>query len=156
LLARFYLPTSGEILLDGCNSQDHDLGHYREQLGFVPQNITLFSDSVAANIALGSMAGRSHEEIIVATERAQASKFVDDLERGYDTLIGDQGLGLSGGQQQRIAIARALLKQAPVLILDEATSALDTESEALIQSALEASRAGRTTFIVAHRLSTIE
>ena len=156
LLARFYLPTSGEILLDGCNIQDHDLGHYREQLGFVPQNITLFSDSVAANIALGSMAGRSPEEIIVATERAQASKFVDDLERGYDTLIGDQGLGLSGGQQQRIAIARALLKQAPVLILDEATSALDTESEALIQSALEASRDGRTTFIVAHRLSTIE
>ena len=156
LLARFYLPTSGEILLDGCNIQDHDLGHYREQLGFVPQNITLFSDSVAANIALGSMAGRSPEEIIVATERAQASKFVDDLERGYDTLIGDQGLGLSGGQQQRIAIARALLKQAPVLILDEATSALDTESEALIQSALDASREGRTTFVVAHRLSTIE
>ena len=156
LLARFYLPTSGVVLLDGRNIQDLDLGHYREQLGFVPQNITLFSDSVAANIALGSMEGRSPEEIIVATERAQADKFVNDLEHGYDTLIGDQGLGLSGGQQQRIAIARALLKQAPVLILDEATSALDTESEALIQSALDASREGRTTFVVAHRLSTIE
>ena len=156
LLARFYLPTSGVVLLDGRNIQDLDLGHYREQLGFVPQNITLFSDSVAANIALGSMEGRSAEEIIVATERAQADKFVNDLEHGYDTLIGDQGLGLSGGQQQRIAIARALLKQAPVLILDEATSALDTESEALIQSALDASREGRTTFVVAHRLSTIE
>jgi subfamily B ATP-binding cassette protein MsbA len=156
LLARFYLPTSGVVLLDGRNIQDLDLGHYREQLGFVPQNITLFSDSVAANIALGSMEGRSPEDIIVAAERAQADKFVDDLEHGYDTLIGDQGLGLSGGQQQRIAIARALLKQAPVLILDEATSALDTESEALIQSALDASREGRTTFVVAHRLSTIE
>lgn len=156
LLARFYLPTSGVVLLDGRNIQDLDLGHYREQLGFVPQNITLFSDSVAENIALGSMEGRSPEDIIVAAERAQADKFVDDLEHGYDTLIGDQGLGLSGGQQQRIAIARALLKQAPVLILDEATSALDTESEALIQSALDASREGRTTFVVAHRLSTIE
>jgi subfamily B ATP-binding cassette protein MsbA len=156
LLARFYLPTSGAVLLDGRNIQDLDLGHYREQLGFVPQNITLFSDSVAENIALGSMEGRSPEDIIVAAERAQADKFVDDLEHGYDTLIGDQGLGLSGGQQQRIAIARALLKQAPVLILDEATSALDTESEALIQSALDASREGRTTFVVAHRLSTIE
>jgi len=156
LLARFYLPTSGVVLLDGRNIQDLDLGHYREQLGFVPQNITLFSDSVAANMALGSMEGRSPEDIIVAAERAQADKFVDDLEHGYDTLIGDQGLGLSGGQQQRIAIARALLKQAPVLILDEATSALDTESEALIQSALDASREGRTTFVVAHRLSTIE
>ena len=155
LLARFYLPTSGVVLLDGRNIQDLDLGHYREQLGFVPQNITLFSDSVAANIALGSMEGRSPEDIIVAAERAQADKFVDDLEHGYDTLIGDQGLGLSGGQQQRIAIARALLKQAPVLILDEATSALDTESEALIKSALDASREGRTTFVVAHRLSTI-
>ena len=91
-----------------------------------------------------------------AAEQAQAAKFVQDLEDDYDTLIGDQGLGLSGGQQQRIAIARALLKQAPVLILDEATSALDTESEALIQSALDKSREGRTTFVVAHRLSTIE
>lgn len=156
LLARFYLPTVGEIYLDGQDVQEIDLAHYREQLGFVPQNITLFSDSVAGNIALGVMGDRDQADIAHAAVLAQADSFVQDLERGYDTLIGDQGVGLSGGQQQRIAIARALLKQAPVLILDEATSALDTESEALIQSALDASREGRTTFIVAHRLSTIE
>ena len=156
LLARFYLPTSGEILLDGQNVKDIALTHYREQLAFVPQNITIFSDSVAGNIALGAMSESERKAIEHAAEQAQAAKFVHDLEDGYDTLIGDQGLGLSGGQQQRIAIARALLKQAPVLILDEATSALDTESEALIQSALDKSREGRTTFVVAHRLSTIE
>ena len=156
LLARFYLPTSGEILLDGKNVKDIALAHYREQLAFVPQNITIFSDSVAGNIALGAMNQSERKAIESAAEQAQAAKFVQDLEDGYDTLIGDQGLGLSGGQQQRIAIARALLKQAPVLILDEATSALDTESEALIQSALDKSREGRTTFVVAHRLSTIE
>ena len=156
LLARFYLPTSGEILLDGQNVKDIALAHYREQLAFVPQNITIFSDSVAGNIALGAMNDSERKAIEHAAEQAQAAKFVQDLEGGYDTLIGDQGLGLSGGQQQRIAIARALLKQAPVLILDEATSALDTESEALIQSALDTSREGRTTFVVAHRLSTIE
>ena len=156
LLARFYLPTSGEILLDGQNVKDVALAHYREQLAFVPQNITIFSDSVAGNIALGAMNDSERKAIEHAAEQAQAAKFVQGLEDGYDTLIGDQGLGLSGGQQQRIAIARALLKQAPVLILDEATSALDTESEALIQSALDTSRKGRTTFVVAHRLSTIE
>ena len=156
LLARFYLPTSGEILLDGQNVKDIALTHYREQLAFVPQNITIFSDSVAGNIALGAMNESERKAIEHAAEQAQAAKFVCDLEDGYDTLIGDQGLGLSGGQQQRIAIARALLKKAPVLILDEATSALDTESEALIQSALDKSREGRTTFVVAHRLSTIE
>jgi len=156
LLARFYLPTSGEILLDGENVQNIGLEHYRDQLAFVPQNITIFSDSVAANIALGGMSGSARTAIEQAAEQAQAAKFIQDLDSGYDTLIGDQGLGLSGGQQQRIAIARALLKQAPVLILDEATSALDTESEALIQSALDATREGRTTFVVAHRLSTIE
>ena len=156
LLARFYLPTSGEILLDGQNVKDIALAHYREQLAFVPQNITIFSDSVAGNIALGAMNKSERKAIEDAAEQAQAAKFVQDLEDGYDTLIGDQGLGLSGGQQQRIAIARALLKQAPVLILDEATSALDTESEALIQYALDTSRQGRTTFVVAHRLSTIE
>ncbi len=156
LLARFYLPTSGEILLDGENVQAIGLEHYRGQLAFVPQDITIFSDSVAGNIALGAMKQSDIKAIKHAAEQAQAAKFIQDLENGYDTLIGDQGLGLSGGQQQRIAIARALLKQAPVLILDEATSALDTESEALIQYALDASREGRTTFVVAHRLSTIE
>ena len=156
LLARFYLPTSGEILLDGENVRNIALAHYREQLAFVPQNITIFSDSVAGNIALGAMSDSERKAVEQAAEQAQAARFIQDLENGYDTLIGDQGLGLSGGQQQRIAIARALLKEAPVLILDEATSALDTESEALIQSALDASREGRTTFVVAHRLSTIE
>jgi subfamily B ATP-binding cassette protein MsbA len=156
LLARFYVPTSGEILLDGVEVKNIGLAHYREQLAFVPQNIPIFSDSVAGNIALGAMSESERNAIEQAAEQAQAAKFVQDLENGYDTLIGDQGLGLSGGQQQRIAIARALLKQAPVLILDEATSALDTESEALIQSALDTSREGRTTFVVAHRLSTIE
>ena len=156
LLARFYLPTSGEILLDGENVRNIALAHYREQLAFVPQNITIFSDSVAGNIALGAMSESERKAVEQAAEQAQAARFIQDLENGYDTLIGDQGLGLSGGQQQRIAIARALLKEAPVLILDEATSALDTESEALIQSALDTSREGRTTFVVAHRLSTIE
>lgn len=156
LLARFYLPTAGEVLLDGENVQDIDLEHYREQLAFVPQNITIFSDSVFGNIALGTMRARDQRDVESAAKQAQADGFIKDLARSYDTMIGDQGLGLSGGQQQRIAIARALLKQAPVLILDEATSALDTESEALIQSALEVGRTGRTTFVVAHRLSTIE
>lgn len=156
LLTRFYTPSVGSILLDGRDIQTINLRHYREQLAFVPQVINLFSDSVANNIALGALSDRSRSAIVDAAERAQANEFVSSLESGYDTTIGDQGVGLSGGQQQRIAIARALLKAAPVLILDEATSALDNESEALVQIALDASRAGRTTVVVAHRLSTIE
>lgn len=156
LLARFYIPTGGQITLDGQDIQGIELANYREHLAFVPQAINLFSDTVAGNIALGSMSDSSREAVIDAAEQAQADGFVSELESDYDTLIGEQGVGLSGGQQQRIAIARALLKAAPVLILDEATSALDNESESLIQTALDASRAGRTTFVVAHRLSTIE
>ena len=156
LLARFYTPTGGHITLDGQDIQGIELANYREQLAFVPQVINLFSDTVAGNIALGSMSDSSREAIIDAAKQAQADGFVSELESDYDTLIGEQGVGLSGGQQQRVAIARALLKAAPVLILDEATSALDNESESLIQTALDASRAGRTTFVVAHRLSTIE
>ena len=156
LLARFYTPTGGHITLDGQDIQGIELANYREQLAFVPQAINLFSDTVAGNIALGSMSDSSREAIIDAAKQAQADGFVSELESDYDTLIGEQGVGLSGGQQQRVAIARALLKAAPVLILDEATSALDNESESLIQTALDASRAGRTTFVVAHRLSTIE
>ena len=156
LLARFYTPTRGQITLDGQDIQGVDLANYREHLAFVPQAINLFSDTVAGNIALGSMSDSSREAVIDAAEQAQADGFVSELESDYDTLIGEQGVGLSGGQQQRVAIARALLKAAPVLILDEATSALDNESESLIQTALDASRAGRTTFVVAHRLSTIE
>ena len=156
LLARFYTPTGGQITLDGQDIQGIELANYREHLAFVPQAINLFSDTVAGNIALGSMSDSSREAVIEAAKQAQADVFVSELESDYDTLIGEQGVGLSGGQQQRVAIARALLKAAPVLILDEATSALDNESESLIQSALDASRAGRTTFVVAHRLSTIE
>jgi len=156
LLARFYTPTGGQITLDGKDIQGIELTNYREHLAFVPQAINLFSDTVAGNIALGSMSDSSQEAVIEAAKQAQADGFVSELESDYDTLIGEQGVGLSGGQQQRVAIARALLKAAPVLILDEATSALDNESESLIQSALDASRAGRTTFVVAHRLSTIE
>ena len=156
LLARFYTPTGGQITLDGQDIQGIELTNYREHLAFVPQAINLFSDTVAGNIALGSMSDSSREAVVEAAKQAQADGFVSELESDYDTLIGEQGVGLSGGQQQRVAIARALLKAAPVLILDEATSALDNESESLIQSALDASRAGRTTFVVAHRLSTIE
>ena len=156
LLARFYTPTGGQITLDGQDIQGIELTNYREHLAFVPQALNLFSDTVAGNIALGSMSNSSREAVIDAAKQAQADGFVSELESDYDTLIGEQGVGLSGGQQQRVAIARALLKAAPVLILDEATSALDNESESLIQSALDASRAGRTTFVVAHRLSTIE
>ena len=156
LLARFYTPTAGHITLDGVDIQSIELSNYRENLAFVPQAINLFSDTVAGNIALGGMSGSPREAIIEAAKQAQANGFVSELQSNYDTVIGDQGVGLSGGQQQRIAIARALLKAAPVLILDEATSALDSESESLIQTALDASRVGRTTFVVAHRLSTIE
>ena len=156
LLARFYTPTRGQITLDGQDIKGIELANYREHLAFVPQAINLFSDTVAGNIALGSMSDSSREAVIDAAKQAQADGFVSELESDYDTLIGEQGVGLSGGQQQRVAIARALLKAAPVLILDEATSALDNESESLIQTALDASRAGRTTFVVAHRLSTIE
>ena len=156
LLARFYTPTAGHITLDGVDIQSIELSNYRENLAFVPQAINLFSDTVAGNIALGGMSGSPREAIIEAAKQAQANGFVSELQSNYDTVIGDQGVGLSGGQQQRIAIARALLKAAPVLILDEATSALDNESESLIQTALDASRVGRTTFVVAHRLTTIE
>ena len=156
LLARFYTPTGGQITLDGKDIQGIELTNYREHLAFVPQAINLFSDTVAGNIALGSMSDSSREAVVEAAKQAQADGFVSELESDYDTLIGEQGVGLSGGQQQRVAITRALLKAAPVLILDEATSALDNESESLIQTALDASRAGRTTFVVAHRLSTIE
>ncbi|MDB2434777.1 lipid A export permease/ATP-binding protein MsbA [Luminiphilus sp.] len=156
LLARFYTPSAGQISLDGEDIQAVDLQNYREQFAFVPQKINLFSDTVAGNIAMGNSVSSTREDIKGAAQNAHAETFIQELRSGYDTLIGEQGVGLSGGQQQRIAIARALLKSAPVLILDEATSALDNESEALIQLALESSRQGRTTFVIAHRLSTIE
>ena len=156
LIPRFYSPDSGEILLDGHPIESFSLANLREHIAIVSQQVTLFNDTVARNIAYGALRGSSREDIREAAEKAYAWEFIDTLEDGLDTLVGDDGVLLSGGQRQRLAIARAFLKDAPILILDEATSALDTESERYIQAALEAVVQGRTTFIIAHRLSTIE
>jgi subfamily B ATP-binding cassette protein MsbA len=136
--------------------QQFSLAGLRRQISVVYQRVTLFDDSVAANIAYGDRAGASREEIIAAAEAANAREFIEKLPQGFDTSVGHDGMQLSGGQRQRVAIARALLKDAPILILDEATSALDTESELHIQHALERLMKNRTTFVIAHRLSTIE
>ena len=156
LLPRFYDPTDGEILLDGESIDHYQLQSLRRQISLVSQDITLFNESIANNIAYGRESEASREEIERAARAAHVMEFVDDLPRGLDTIVGDRGVLLSGGQRQRIAIARALLKDAPVLILDEATSALDTESERHIQNALEQLMHGRTTLVIAHRLSTVE
>lgn len=156
LLLRFYTPTSGEILVDGVPIQDYRLRNLREQIALVSQNTTLFNDTVARNIAYGSLGDRDESKIKQAAKAAHALEFVERMDRGLDTLIGEDGVLLSGGQRQRLAIARAFLKDAPILILDEATSALDTESEGKIQEALKDLTKGRTTLVVAHRLSTIE
>lgn len=156
LLTRFYEPKQGRILLDGVDIQTLELNHLRTQFAWVGQDVTLFDDSVANNIAYGYMQGASREAIIAAAEQAQAREFIEALPQGFDTGVGERGVLLSGGQRQRIAIARALLKQAPILLLDEATSALDTASERLIQTALDGLLHRCTTFVVAHRLSTIQ
>ncbi len=156
LLLRFYNPTSGEILVDGMPIQDFKLRNLREQIALVGQNTTLFNDTVARNIAYGSLSDRSESEIIQAAEAAYALEFINRMDNGMDTIIGEDGVLLSGGQRQRLAIARAFLKDAPILILDEATSSLDTESERSIQEALKHLAKGRTTLVVAHRLSTVE
>ena len=156
LVARFYAPTGGAIELDGANIQDYRLQDYRDQIAFVGQQVVLFEDTIARNIAYGRLGGASEADIIAAAERAHAMEFISRLPQGLQTRIGQDGVQLSGGQRQRIAIARAILKDAPVLILDEATSALDTESERHIQSALEAVMRSKTTLVIAHRLSTIE
>ena len=156
LLARFYSPTSGRILLDGHDIQNVKLASLRANMALVSQDVMLFNDSVAANIAYGAMRGASREDIEAAARAAQAFDFIQAMPEGFDTLIGENGVKLSGGQRQRLAIARALLKDAPVLILDEATSALDTESERQVQAALEVLMKNRTTLVIAHRLSTIE
>ena len=155
LIARFYNPTSGHILLDGTPLEEIELNYLREHIAFVSQNVVLFNDSVRANIAYG------HEEfdeaaIIQAAKDAHAWEFIEKLPNGLDTMIGDNGALLSGGQRQRLAIARAFLKNAPILILDEATSALDNQSEAMIQQAMAKLRQNRTVIIIAHRLTTIE
>jgi len=156
LLCRFYAPGAGRILLDGRPIADLRLSDYRRQLAVVFQNIVLFSDTVRANVAFGQVEQVDEASIFAALEAAQARNFVEALPDGLDTKLGDGGGGLSGGQRQRLAIARAILKDAPVLILDEATSALDNESEAAIQASLDAVAAGRTTLVIAHRLSTVE
>ncbi|MBN1006634.1 lipid A export permease/ATP-binding protein MsbA [Amphritea sp. ZJ14W] len=156
LLPRFYDVTEGEILLDGHNIQDYKLSNLRSQIALVNQQVILFNGTIAENIAYGGMTNCSRELIEAAAEAAHVIEFVQHLPDGLDTLVGENGVLLSGGQRQRIAIARAILKDAPILILDEATSALDTESERHIQDALENVMQGRTTLVIAHRLSTIE
>ena len=156
LLARFYDVSDGAIQIDGHNIQELPLESLREQIALVTQHITLFNDTIANNIAYGSLGEASREDIIKAAEAAHAMEFIRELPDGLDTMVGENGVLLSGGQRQRLAIARALLKDAPILILDEATSALDTESERHIQAALEELMQNRTTLVIAHRLSTIE
>lgn len=156
LLCRFYAPSAGRILLDGHPIGELRLSDYRRQLAVVFQSIVLFSDTVRANVAFGQVDQVDDAAILAALEVAQARDFVEALPEGLDTKLGDGGGGLSGGQRQRLAIARAVLKDAPVLILDEATSALDNESEAAIQASLDSAAVGRTTLVIAHRLSTVE
>ena len=156
LLARFYNPSSGHIFIDGMNTQEISLLSLRKNIALVSQQITLFNDTVANNVAYGDLHHASAEMIRQALVDAYAWEFVEQLPQGMDTIVGEDGVLLSGGQRQRIAIARAILKNAPILILDEATSALDTESERHIQAALKNLMVNRTTVVIAHRLSTIE
>lgn len=156
LIPRFYQHREGHLLIDGVDVQDYTLKNLRRHIALVTQQVTLFNDTVANNIAYGELAGAPLEKIIAAAKSAHAHEFIKQLPEGYHTLVGEDGTLLSGGQRQRLAIARAILKDAPILILDEATSALDSESERYIQAALEEVMKNRTTFVIAHRLSTIE
>jgi len=156
LLPRFYEATGGRILVDGVDIREISLASLRANVALVSQDVTLFNDSVAANIAYGRMGGTSRAAVEAAARAAHALDFIREMPQGFDTLIGENGVRLSGGQRQRLAIARALLKDAPILLLDEATSALDSESERHVQAALAELMRGRTTIVIAHRLSTIE
>lgn len=156
LFTRFYDVDSGEILLDGHDIRDYKLANLRQHFGLVSQNVHLFNDTIANNIAYAAQEQYSREQIEEAARLAHVMEFVENLDDGLDTMIGENGASLSGGQRQRIAIARALLRDAPVLILDEATSALDTESEKAIQMALDELQKDKTVLVIAHRLSTIE
>lgn len=156
LIPRFYHHEQGQILLDGLDVEDYKLRNLRRHIALVTQHVTLFNDTVRNNIAYGDLADAPLEAVRQAAEDAYAAEFIEKMPQGYDTLVGENGVLLSGGQRQRLAIARALLKDAPLLILDEATSALDTESERHIQAALDKVMQGRTTIVIAHRLTTIE
>ncbi|MDQ1362332.1 MAG: ATP-binding cassette, subfamily bacterial MsbA [Pseudomonadota bacterium] len=156
LLPRLYDDYSGDVLLDGRDIRDFTLLSLRDQIAYVGQEIVLFNDTVAHNIAYGRLQDVTEQQIIAAARAAHAWEFIERMPQGLQTVVGERGVMLSGGQRQRIAIARALLKDAPILIMDEATSALDTESERHIQAALEALLKNRTTLVIAHRLSTIE
>jgi subfamily B ATP-binding cassette protein MsbA len=154
LVPRFYDVTGGRILVDGTDIRDVTLTSLRAQIGMVTQETILFDDSVSRNIAYGRP-GASREEIEAAARAAHAHEFITSLAQGYETFIGERGQRLSGGQRQRLAIARAILKDSPILVLDEATSSLDAESELLVQDALANLMKNRTSFVIAHRLSTI-
>ena len=156
LLPRFYDVESGQICLDGLDIREYQLKNLRRQISLVSQEVILFDDTIFNNIAYGLLAGASRRAVETAAEAAYVTEFADELPEGLDSLVGQRGALLSGGQRQRIAIARALLKDSPILILDEATSALDTQSEKRIQSALDELMKGRTTLVIAHRLSTVE
>ena len=154
LVPRFYEPSGGRITLDGVALDDYRLDDLRRQIALVGQKVMLFDDTIAANIAYGTEA--DPEAIRAAAQAANAWEFIERLPQGLDTPVGENGALLSGGQRQRLAIARAILRDAPILILDEATAALDNESERLVQDALQRLMPDRTTLVIAHRLSTIE
>jgi ABC-type multidrug transport system fused ATPase/permease subunit len=154
LLLRFHDPVTGRITIDGRDARDYDLGALRDRMAIVPQEVLLFGGTIRENIAYGRP-GASQAEIEAAARKANAHAFIADFPDGYDTVVGERGIQLSGGQRQRIAIARAVLKDPAILILDEATSALDTASEKLVQDALDTLMQGRTSLVIAHRLSTV-
>ena len=155
LLPRFYVPTEGTVCIDDVDISTATFASLRGQFGIVTQEVILFNDTIAANIAYGKP-GAASEEIVAAAQAAYAHDFITELPQGYDTMIGERGMRLSGGQRQRLSIARAILKNPPILILDEATSSLDTASEMMVQKALENLMANRTTLVIAHRLSTVK
>jgi ATP-binding cassette subfamily B protein len=154
LIQRFFRPEDGRITVDGQNIMDVDLASLRDTIAFVSQDVFLFRGTIRDNIAMGKI-GASEDEIMNAARMANAHDFIMGFATGYDTNVGEQGAQLSGGQRQRIAIARAFLKNAPIILLDEPTAALDSESEREVQKALDSLRHGRTTIVVAHRLQTI-
>jgi len=155
LLPRFYDVSAGAICIDGMDIRDVTVGSLRENIGLVPQDTLLFNTTIKENVLYGRL-DATDEEVWAAIKAANAENFIRELPHGIDTKVGDRGLVLSGGQRQRIAIARAILKDPAILILDEATSALDTESEKIVQDALDKLMVGRTSFVIAHRLSTVK